>query len=214
MRSRPSSTVGGTIKGVNAGGDKGGNSRYRRYLSSPRAQRRAFAIAIAIFVVGAAAFVFAFFRNTGHALPDVASDEPAKVATKQKTVPLDPASLKVARQFILSAVSRKDVDAAFDIVGPDLRGTLTRQQWDTGTIPVIYFPARDVPLNAFRVSYSYPDEALLRVSLIPANGKTSENMKGFTFFIGVKKVGTGSAAHWVVNYWAPDYHPPIPGGPQ
>lgn len=158
--------------------------------------------------------MFAVFRNTGHPLADVASSEPAQVATKQTTVPLDPASLKVARRFILTAVNRKDVDAAYDITGADLRGTMTRRQWDSGNIPVIYYAAGDVPVSAFRVTYSYPREALLQVSLVPANGKTSENMKGFTFFIGLKKVGNGSLGHWVVSYWAPDYHPPIPGGPQ
>ena len=63
----------------------------RRYLESPRAQRRALWVGLGIFVVGAAALVFVFFRNTGHALPDKAM-QPARVAwpRPQPTVPIDP----------------------------------------------------------------------------------------------------------------------------
>ena len=38
--------------------------------------------------------------------------------------------------------SARNLDAAYTIVHPDLKGTLTRKQWDTGNIPVISYPAR------------------------------------------------------------------------
>ena len=202
-----------TIRNV-AGGNAGGKSRYRRYRESPRAQRRALWIGLAVFVVGAAAVPFALFRNTAHPLKDVASNEPAQIAAKPSTVALDPNALKIAREFILTAVARKNLDAAYDITDTDVRGTMTRRQWESGTIPVEYYPVGDVPLDAFKVTYSYPHQALLQVSLVSKKGQTSENKEGFTFFIGLKKVGSGGQDRWVVNYWAPDYHPPIPGGPQ
>jgi hypothetical protein len=192
---------------VSAGGNKSGASGFRRYLDSPRAQRRAFSIAVAIFVLGAAAFVFAFFRNTGHPLPDVASNQPAKVYTKQKDVPPDPDVYKVAREFIATAVARHNIDASYDIVGPDLRGTMTRSRWATGDIPVVPYPVDLNKLVWERVDYSHPKEALLEIGLIPRDGI---DVKRLTFFIGFVKVGTGANAHWVVNYWNPHYRPPVP----
>jgi hypothetical protein len=198
--------VGATIRNV-AGGDAGGKSWYRRYRDSPRAQRRAFSIAIAIFVVGAAAFVFAFFRNTSHPLPDVASKQNADVYVKQKDVPPDPAVYKIARQFIATAVARQNIDTSYDIVGSDIRGTMTRQKWATGNIPVVPYPVDTNKVLFERVDYSHPKEVLLEVGLFP---RTGVDVMRLTFFIGFVKVGTGTNAHWVVNYWNPHYRPPVP----
>jgi len=182
-------------------------SLWQRYSSSPRAQRRALSIGLAIFAVGAAAVVFAFFRNTGHPYPDKLSNQPAQVYTQQKTVPVDPEILQVARKFILTAVARKNVAASYDIVGPDLRGSMTREEWATGNIPIVYYPADRLSLATFKVDYSHPREALLEVGLVPQQGV---DVKRLTFFIGFEKVGAGKAAHWVVNYWSPHYKPPVP----
>jgi len=176
-------------------------------MDSPRAQRRAFSIALAILVVGAAAFVFAFFRNTSHPLPDVASDQPANIYHPEKTVPVDPQILKVAREFIATAVARKHLAESYDIVGVDLRGTMSRADWAKGDIPVVPYPADKLELATFKVDYSHPKQALLEIGLVP---KTGSDVRRLTFFIGFEKVGKGANAHWVVNYWNPHYRPPVP----
>ena len=94
------------------------SSFLRRYLESPRAQRRALGVGLTIFVVGAAALVFVFFRNTGHPLPNKLSNQPAKLATNPPTVPVSPEIVSVMRKFISTAVERQHLDQAYSIVGP------------------------------------------------------------------------------------------------
>ena len=186
-------------------------STLRRHLDSPRTQRRALGVGIAIFLVGAAAIVFTLFRNTGHEFPSKLSNEPAQVYEQPKTVPVAPEILKVARQFIATAVARKNIEASYDIVGTDLRGTMTRAEWATGNIPVVYYPADKLSLATFKVDYSHPKEALLEIGLVPKQGV---GVRRLTFFIGFVKVGQGTDARWVVSYWSPHYRPPLPISPR
>jgi hypothetical protein len=186
-------------------------SSFGRMLESPRAQRRALIVGVVVLVAGLLAFTFAFFRNTGHPLPDVLSNQAASVNKNEPTVPLDPALEPLMKQFIATAVVRKNLDAAFAITGPDLRGNLTRKQFETGNIPVVPYPAADIQHIQYTVEYSNPTQAELLVGLNPT--ADSKGTRVLSFFIGFKKFGSGSAAHWVVNYWEPDYHPPVPKGP-
>jgi hypothetical protein len=189
---------------VSTGTHTHATSFFRRYLESPRAQRRALGVGLGIFVVGAAALVLVFFRNTGHALPDKASNQPASVDKPQPTVPIDPEIVAVMRKFIATAVARKNLDQAYAIVGPDIRGDLTRAEFEKGNIPVVPYPEADPAHVQYTVDYSYPTQAALEVGLKPAPGHP--DIRRLTFFIGFKKIG----GHWVVNYWSPRYHPPVP----
>ncbi len=180
------------------------DSAFRRYLESPRAQRRALGIGLGVFIIGAAALVFVFFRNTGHGLPDKISNTPAQVAKPEVTVPVSPEIIQVMHKFIATAVVRKHLDQAFAIVGPDLRGNLTMKQFEKGNIPIVPYPAADPTHVSYTVDYSHPQQAALEVSLNPTAAAAST--RRLTFFIGFKKIN----GRWVVNYWAPRYHPPVP----
>lgn len=180
----------------------------RRYAESPRAQRRALVGGIAVLAVGAAVFVFMVFRNTGHPLPVNAGSQPASVAVQERTVALDPSVIGVAKEFIATAVARKNLGRAYDIVGSELRGGMSRSQFEKGNIPVVPYPADDVGQLAYKVDYSYPTQARIEITLTPKAG--SVGIKRLPFFIGFKKVGSGADARWVVNYWEPHYHPPVP----
>ena len=177
-------------------------------MDSPRAQRRALLAGVAIFILGGGFFLFTFFWNTGHPLPNKISNQPASVVSNQPTVPLDPAIAPLLRKFISTAVARHHLDQAYALVGPDIRGNLTKAQFESGNIPVIPYPAADVPHVQFTIDYSHPTQAGLEVGLNPAAGYPGT--RRLTFFAGLKKIGTGSSAHWVVNYWSPRYHPPVP----
>ena len=179
-------------------------SFFRRYLESPRAQRRVLGVGVGVFVVGAAALVFVFFRNTGHPLPNKASKEPASISKLQPTVPVDPEMVIVMRKFIATAVARKNLDQAYAIVGPDLRGGLTLAEFEKGDIPVVPYPVDNVEHVQYTIDYSHPNQAALEVGLTPDAGHPG--VRRLTFFIGFNKIG----GHWVVNYWAPRYHTPVP----
>jgi hypothetical protein len=183
-------------------------SSLERLTSSPRAQRRALIAGLSVFAIGAAVFALVFFRNTGHPLPNKLSNQPASVAKPEPTVALDAAIVPLMKKFIGTAVARKNLDQAYALVGPDIRGNLTKKQFELGNIPVIPYPAADIQHLQFTVDYSHPTQVGLEVGLNPAAGHAGT--RRLTFYAGFKKIGTGSAAHWVVNYWSPRYHPPIP----
>ena len=84
---------------------------------------------------------------------------------------------------------------------------MSKREWLTGNIPVVYYPAKQIETATFKVDESYPGEAILEVALLP---KDAAKVKPQVFFIGLKKVGKGTAAHWQVNYWVPRAAPQIP----
>jgi len=175
----------------------------------PRAQRRALAGGLGIFALGAAEFVFVFFGNTSKKIPETHSSTPATLAPKEPTVPLNRSLIALAKDFINTAVVRKNLAHAYDIVGPDIRGGMTRAQFEKGNIPVIEYPVDPASLTQleYTVDYSHPTQAMIEVGLNPKAGSGTRRL---TFWLGFKKVGKGKSAHWVVNYWIPRYKPPVP----
>jgi len=165
-----------------------------------------------VLAAGVAYAIVAFFPKN-HAAPTsaaAASSAPAVKPTKPKKVPLSKDATAVARQFLQTAVARTDLDAAWKISGPDLRGPLTHAQWMTGNIPVVPYPMASLAVARFKIDYSYADQALLEVALLP---KTGAKIKPQTFYLGLKKVRTDGKEHWVVDNWVPRSTTlvPIPG---
>jgi hypothetical protein len=86
---------------------------------------------------------------------------------------------------------------------------MTRKEWDTGNIPVITYPARNIESTAFTVVYSYTTSALLEVDLV-AQSPADQSRPHLRFFIGLKRAGDKPTGRWLVNYWQPHWRPPIP----
>jgi hypothetical protein len=178
------------------------------FLSSPRNQRRILVGSAVIFVIGLVAFIsLVLLRGTSNAFNSPISNQPAQLLHKEKPVPPSKAALTVARTFMETAVARKNLDYAYTLVHPDLRGRMTRKQWDTGDIPVIGYPANNFDTASFQVDFSYPTSMLLEVDLVAKPG--SNVRPHLPFFIGLKKVHGA----WLVNYWEPHWRPPIPSAP-
>ena len=161
-------------------------------LASPRGQRRILAISLLIFVAGAIAATVRFFPGTANANKSVFSTVPAQIYQKPKTVKPDPTALRLARKFIETAVERRNIDASYTIVHPDIKGRLTRKQWDTGNIPVINYPANNAKTAEFMVVYSHPTEMLLNVDLVARPG--SGVRPHLLFFIGLTRRGGAKTA--------------------
>jgi hypothetical protein len=182
------------------------------FFGSPRAQRRFFWLSAGVLAAGLAAFLaFVVFRGTGNAFPDKFSNQKAQFVTPEHHVPLTKAQLGLARKFIRTAVARKDLDASYGLVNVDLRGRLTRKQWDTGNIPVIDYPASNIDTAKFQIDYSYQNEALLEVDLIAKPG--TQVRPELLFFLGLKRAGKKETGPWQVSYWEPHWKPPIPAAP-
>jgi len=179
------------------------------FLNSPRQQRRFFILSAAVLVVGVGAFLaIVVFRGTPNAFTDTISNKPAQLYHPEKKAPVSKQEIAIARKFINTAVERKDLDAAYSIVHPDLKGTLTRKQWDKGTIPVVSYLAQNADTAAFTVDYSFRTSALLEIDLVAKPGQ--DQRPELRFFIGLERAGGKPTGRWLVNYWQPHWRPPVP----
>ena len=85
----------------------------------------------------------------------------------QKKAPLPNEARKVAIRFIQTAVARENLEEAWELVGPNLRGGLTRAEWITGDNPVVPYPLDQLDVAPYKVDESFADSALLEVALLP-----------------------------------------------
>jgi hypothetical protein len=145
------------------------------------------------------AALFAFGPNKD-AAPEVFTNDPVQVPVVQKKAPLPEAAKQVAIRFVQTAVARENLEEAWELVGPNLRGGLTRKQWITGDNPVVPYPIDVLDVAPYKIDESYVDSALLEVALLPKEGA---DIKSQIFFLGLKKVGKGENAHWLVDNWVP-----------
>jgi hypothetical protein len=152
----------------------------------------------AVAVVGVAA-LFAFGPNKD-AAPEVFNNDPVQVPIVQKKVPLPNEARKVAVRFIQTAVARENLEEAWELVGPNLRGGLSRKEWITGDNPVVPYPLEVLDVAPYKVDESFAESALLEVALLPKQGS---DVKSQIFFLGLAKVGTGKNARWLVDNWVP-----------
>ena len=173
-------------------------------------RREHVAIAVAAFVllagVVAAAAVFLPNRN---AAPETVSTLPAQVPKTEAAAPLPSEARKVAGRFVLTAVARKNLAEAYDLVGPNLRGGLTRKEWLTGNIPVIPYPIQSLRLAPFKIDYSHKSDALIELALLPRQGA---GVKSQIFYLTLKKIGPAGKEHWVVDGWVPKGSTFVPQG--
>ena len=178
------------------------------FLSSPRAQRRFLWISGGVFAVGLIVFlsVYVFRGSSGYHAP--LSKQPAQHAQKMIKAKPDPAAYKVARTFMETAVQRKNLSAAYPLVGPDLKGGLTLKQWDKGNIPVVQYPAGNLKTAGFQVINSYKTQMLLIVDLVAKRG--TDVRPHLPFWIGLIRAHNDPKGRWLVNYWLPYWSPPLP----
>jgi hypothetical protein len=181
-------------------------------FDSPRKQRRFFILSGAVLVIGIVAFVSSvLLRGTSNAFPDTISSQPAKLYHKDAAAPVTKDQVSLMRTFIKTAVARKRLAYAYSLVDKDLKGSLTKEQWMTGNIPVVQYEAENVDTAKFVKVYSYKHSALFNVDLIPV-GHTQERPE-LLFFIGMKRAGGKDDGRWLINYWQPRWSPPVPAAP-
>jgi hypothetical protein len=178
------------------------------FLSSPRAQRRLIWISGGVFGIGLIVFlsVFVLRGSPGPSAP--ISTLPAQTAPKQVKAPPDPQAFRVARRFIETAVLRKNLDAAYPLVNQEIKGGLTKQQWETGNIPVIGYPAGNTKTAAFTVLWSYKTQLMTIVDLVAKKG--AHVRPHLPFFLGLVRAHNKPNGKWLVNYFEADWSPPVP----
>jgi hypothetical protein len=141
---------------------------------------------------------------------EVFSNEPVVDVNQKELAIKVPAEVKLlAKKFINTAVARKDLDAAYDIVGPSIKQGMSRAEWNTGNIAVVPFPMDSLDYAPFKVDYAHPTDILMEIALL---AKPKSGVKSQIFFIDVKKFGKGETARWLVDNWVPRGSAPVPDG--
>jgi hypothetical protein len=105
--------------------------------------------------------------------------------------------LATAANFVTHAVARRNVDDAYDLTHPTLRGGISRAEWHTGNIPVVPFPVQQA---RWKLEYSYEDGIGLQVLLFPT---ASSGLRPETFNMELMARGTGAHEKFLVTSWAP-----------
>jgi hypothetical protein len=166
---------------------------------SARTRRRVVYGALALLVPAAFALVLVLGPDT-NAPPQHISPTPAQVPVVEKKAPLAQEARRVAIRFIQTAVAREHLEEAWHLVGPNLRGGLTRERWITGENPVVPYPIGELDVAPYKIDESYETSALLEVALLPKKGS---GVRAQVFFLELKRMGKGANTRWVVDNWVP-----------
>jgi len=161
-----------------------------------------------VFGIGLIVFLSVFVFHESSGLHSPISNKPAKVAKPLIKAPPDKSAYKVARTFMETAVLRKNLDVAYPLVNHDIKGGLTKKQWETGNIPVIGYPADNAKTAAFEVHWSYKTQLMTIVDLVAKPG--SGVRPHLPFFLGLVRAHNKPNGKWLVNYFEADWSPPIP----
>jgi hypothetical protein len=148
-------------------------------------------------------FVGFHFANTGR------SNATAIDKTKKPWVYKAPAHMRLTKQdrlalfdtssrFVRTAVSRKHLDSAWELLGPEMKAGQTRKSWDTGFNNVVPFKADGI--EAWDILYAYEGDVALDLSLVSGR-RSGNNWAGKTFTLELKR---DPASHrWLVASWVP-----------
>ena len=115
--------------------------------------------------------LFAFGPNKD-AAPEVFNDDPVKVPVVQKKAPLPEEAKQVAIRFVQTAVARENLEEAWELVGPNLRGGLTRKEWISGDNPVVPYPIDQLDGRAVQ------DRRIVRRQRAARSGAAAEGRRG------------------------------------
>jgi hypothetical protein len=133
---------------------------------------------------------------------------PATLTHLPVPAPPSPAAFKVAREFLETAVVRKNLKLAYTLVAPSLKAGESKREWLSGTNPIQPYPAKNAKTTGFTVVHSYKNALQLEFVLIP---KPNTQVKPLQFFMQLVPVG-GKHRRWVVDYFQTTWHPSVPNG--
>ena len=181
------------------------------FKNSPRLQRRAFFGSLALLAAGIVALlVTVILPSKSHALDTPISTQKADVVKNDPPAPVDQAAIKIARKFLVTAVVRKNLDWAYDNVHVNLKGRMSRAEWDKGTIPVVPFDAQNAQTTAFIPVFHLQKEVEFQIALVPKPHAVYAGDRPVQFFIALRRDRDKANGRWLVSYFEPDYKPPVP----
>jgi hypothetical protein len=163
-------------------------------------------------LVGGVTFSMVHWSNTSHI--HYAKTRPGKPTIIPDPVPADfgvakhEGVLRIAAEFVNTAVRRERVELSYDIASPDLRRGYTRKTWATQDIPVQPYPLDSAK---YKLKGSFTDSVWLQVALYP--DKKHKSVPSAVFDLTLKPFRDGKVRHWLVDSWAPAGYSGIPEPP-
>lgn len=178
--------------------------RVRRLLSSPRRRRRFFRASGVVAAAGCAVTIGFLYPNTGREESVFRPGKPQVTHAEPAATPLPKSDLAATEQaldhFVLTAVLRRHLDDSYDLVTGQLRAGMTREEWDTGDIPVVPFLAKDFAFAKSKLRYSHANFARYDVLIWAKPHATTSST---SFSMELRAVGAGKSRHWLVDYFQP-----------
>jgi hypothetical protein len=170
-------------------------------LASHRFRRRLIWSSAGIAALAAIVGGSILIGNTGRSVDTARSAEPAWVyeepaahrLTKEERVEL----LARSSHFVQTAVARRNLDEAWELLGPEMRAGQTRASWKSGDNNVVPFPAAGI--SAWSVLYSYDGDVAFDLALVARPGG---DIVGKTFTIELKRYPE-RGGRWLVAAWVP-----------
>ena len=170
-------------------------------LSSPRFRRRLAWSVGSITLVSAAVVAAVIVGNTGRSNRTPVLNKPAWVYKEPARMSLTADDRRdlfdTASRFIRTAVARKHLDSAWDMLGPEMKAGQTRRSWDSGNNTVVPFPA--VGIATWDILYAYKGDVAIDLGVVGA--KTSD-WAGKTFTLELKHY-PDHPHQWLVASWTP-----------
>ena len=154
-------------------------------------------------MAGSVAGIVVIVGNTGKHFPEAVVNKQPDVykgpPTRLLTVSERKEVGRVSLVFIGSAVARKNIDDSFEIVGPEMREGLTKDEWRTGNIPVIPYKVQSI--LHWIPEYSFENDVAYEVVLLGEPGTLPQSK---TFFIELKRYPhSHRPTSWLVDSWTP-----------
>ena len=163
--------------------------------ASPRRRRRIGWLAAAgslVVLVGGGIFLL----PSPHKLPETFSG-PASIDAPGQAHVSSPERRRInttVDRFVLAALDRSDPGTAWDLAGPDLRGTSTRADWVAGKMPVGLFPVAGTHFHGWTHISASPGAVTFDLLIQPRAGS---QVGATAFSVQVTRRHGG----WVVNRW-------------
>jgi hypothetical protein len=172
-----------------------------RRLSSHRFRRRlAWATGLTV-VLGAVVAGAIRIGNTGKSTETPLTNKPVWIYHEPRLHHLSQRErlelLATSSHFVRTAVARKHLDEAWDLLGPEMQAGQTRKSWDSGTNNVVPFPVAGIA--EWSLLYSYEGDVAFDLALVSEPG---HDVVGKSFTIELKRYPQ-RANRWLVAAWVP-----------
>jgi hypothetical protein len=180
-------------------------------LSSRRLNRWLLALGALVLAAGIIAIIATKVGGKNPPAENVNPTGPkiSDIAKAQPNIRFPAAAWSVVKQFVFTALPRKNLARSYQLSDANMRGGFTLRQWKSGNLPgVPYFETGKVVRYNFKnTNYSHPRSAALNLILVPRKGSA---MRPTPYIIFLKKFGRGASAHWRVDYFGTMQGPPVP----